>query len=244
MLKKGFVLFAVVLGLYMSLSAGYSANYYVENESGYTMLNFWDKRSGKYEEKVMIVGSKLLNDNKIDKRIPFIVSRDNVINANSQPWNKVVTIHKGIFPYFDNDDELAAIIAHEISHSLDAYDGVFKWIAVKFNSKSYEYKSDLIAIDLMVGSGYNPIAFITAANKFFPEDHFDFGFWTSHPKTSKRLLAAYKYINVKYPWALKSPMTNNIQYVNFQRVADRDIREFEQKQKAKELKQKGLKNEL
>lgn len=210
-----------------------------DNESYITMENIWI-RNGKYEEKVINIGSKLLYDNKINKRVPFRISRDNVINASSSNFNKIVTIHKGIFPYIDNDDEMAFVIGHEISHSLDAYGGVPAWLASTFNSKHYEYKSDLTSIDMMVKSGYNPVAAITCSNKFMAEPQWDFGF--SHPKASKRLLQMYKYIRVKYPDALRSSMAvNNIHYINFKRAMDRDIKEFEQKKLHKELqRQKKL----
>lgn len=204
-----------------------------DNESVYTMDTIWAK-NGKYEEKVIDVGSKLLYDNNINKRVPFEVGRDKTINADSRAWNKVVTVHQGIFPYIDNDDELAFVVAHEISHSLDAYGGIPAWIACYFNSKHYESKSDLMAIDMMVKSGYNPVAAITCANKFFPEDQWDFGL--AHPKTSKRLLAIYKYVRVKYPQYLNSQMASNVHFVNFRRSMDRDIKEFEQKKAEKEYK--------
>lgn len=204
-----------------------------DNESVYTMDTMWAK-NGKYEEKVIDIGSKLLYDNNINKRVPFMVGRDKNINADSASWNKVVTVHQGIFPYIDSDDELAYIVAHEISHSLDSYGGIPTWIAYRFNSKHYESKSDLMAIDMMVKSGYNPVAAITCANKFFPEDQWDFGL--SHPKTTKRLLAMYKYIKVKYPQSLTAQATSNVHFVNFKRVMDRDIKEFNQKRAEKEYK--------
>lgn len=205
----------------------------MDNENSYTMDTIWIK-NGKYEEKIIEVGSKLLYDNNINKRVPFIFGRDKIINADSSGWDKVVTIHQGIFPYIDNDDELAFLMAHEISHSLDAYGGAPAWIAYTFNSKHYESKSDLMAIDMMVKSGYNPIAGITFANKWMGEPLWDF--CSTHPKTSKRLLAMYKYIKVKYPQTLNSQMASSVHFVNFKRVMDRDIKEFEQKRAEKEYK--------
>ncbi len=234
----------IILSLALLLllnSPGYSAlttietqvYYNTENEDSYTMDTIWAK-NGKYEEKVIAVGSKLLNENQINKRVPFIVERNKTVNATSHSFSKTVTIHQGLFPYIDNDDELAYILAHEISHSLDAYGGLPAWIANKFNSKHYEYKSDLMAIDMMVKAGYNPIAAITCGNKWFSENQWDFGFWMTHPKSSKRLMEQYKYISVKYPWALNSPMVSNVHYVGFKRVMNRDIKEFEQKRIEKE----------
>ena len=205
----------------------------VTNDSGITMDTLWN-RTGKYEEKVITIGSKLLYDNNINKRVPFVVDRSKELNARSSLCYKVVSINKGLLPYIDNDDEMAFIIGHEIAHSLDAYGGYFKWIAMNFRSKHYEYKSDLASIDLMVKSGYNPVAAITCANKWMPEEQYDL--FSTHPKTSKRLMEIYKYISVNYPWALKSSMTSNIHYINFKRSMDRDIKDFEYKTAQKELK--------
>lgn len=207
------------------------------DESSYTMETIWTK-NGKYEEKVINVGAKLLYDNGINRRIPFRVQRTKEVNAYSSGFDKVVNVYQGLFPYIDNDDELAYVVGHEISHSLDAYRGVPYFIASFFNSKRYESKSDLMAIDMMVKSGYNPVAAITCANKWMGEPLWDFG--ASHPKTSKRLLAMYKYISVKYPQSLNSPMASNVHFVNFKRSADRDIKEFEQKRAEKAYKKKHM----
>lgn len=203
----------------------------VEIESNINMDNFWEK-NGKEEQKIIDVGSKIINANKLPKRIPLTVGRNQkVINATSCKTDKTVTIYTGILPYFDNDDELAFVISHEIAHSVDAYDGLGKWFAMFFNSKEYEYKADLIGIDLMVKTGYNPIAAITVMNKSFPESYFDWGILTSHPKTSKRMLAMYKYIYKKYPSYLNSNMVHNINYVNFTYSAEKDINLFKQIEK-------------
>lgn len=236
----------VILSLFVMLMFATSAySVTVVSEESYTMENFWEK-NGKYEEKMFNVGSKILYANSIDKRVPFRFERNQkVVNASATLSTKVVTIYQGILPYVESDDEFAYVLSHEIAHSLDAYGGFLKWTAMKFNSKNYEYKADLIAIDLMTKAGYNPIAAIVAMNKIFPESFWDSGISVSHPKGSKRMLAVYKYISKKYPEYLKSNYTKNIQYQNFIRVANRDIREFEQKEreKALRLEQKRLKKE-
>lgn len=202
----------------------------IEVESNLNMANFWEK-VGKPEQKVSDVGSRIINANKLNKRIPVVVTRKNsIINATSNMTDKTVTIYSGILLYLDNDDELAYILGHEMAHSLDAYDGPGKWISMKFNSKQYEYKADLIGVDLMVKAGYNPIAAITSINKFFPETYFDWGIFTTHPKSSKRMLEVYKYIYKKYPWYLETDMTKNVNYVNFTYSAQKEINQFKQSQ--------------
>lgn len=190
------------------------------------MKTFWAD-NGKYEQKVLSVGTKIINANKLDKRIPIQLNREQkVINAYSCYTNKKIVIYYGILSYMDNDDELAYVLGHETAHSLEAYDGPFKWVNMKFNSQQYEHKADLIGIDLMAKAGYNPIAAITCANKWMPEITFNFGIFTSHPKTSKRLMEMYKYIYVKYPWALSSDMANNVNYQNFLNSSKKEREEF------------------
>lgn len=201
--------------------------------------HFWEN-NGIYEQKILDVGNKIININKLNNRIVLRVNRNpKVINAYASYMDKSVTIFTGILPYFDNDDELAAVVSHEIAHCLDYYEGgIPRWlVAMKFNSKSYETKADLVGIDLMARAGYNPLASITMGTKALDESFWDdFLFW-GHPKGSKRTLEDYKYIYVKYPWALKTDMVNNVNFQNFVNYSQKDINKFIQKQELKELKQ-------
>lgn len=213
---------------------------FLESSNDVNMTNFWEK-NGKEEQKIIDVGSKIINANKLPKRIPLLVGRNNkIINACSAKSYKTVTIYTGILPYFDNDDELAFVISHEMAHSLDAYYGLGKWIAMSLNSQQYEYKADLIGIDLMVKAGYNPIASIIVMNKFFPESTFNFGILSSHPKSSNRMLQLYKYIYKKYPWALNTDMIKNINYVNFTYSSSNEIKLFNEREKEKAIKRGNL----
>lgn len=214
--------------LFMGLSV--SAEF-LESASGVTMDNFWE-RKGKEEQKVIDVATKIINANRLDKRIPIMVERNQkVVNAFSYRYNKTIVITTGILLYIDNDDELAYLLGHEMAHSIDSYSGLGRWVAMNFNSKAYEYKADLIGIDLMVKAGYNPVSAITMQNKIGPEPPIDAGIFNSHPKTSKRMMEMYKYIYKKYPWALKTDMVKNINYLNFTYSAEKDINSFKQKEK-------------
>ena len=142
-------------------------------------------------------------------------------------------------PYIKNDDEMAFILSHEIAHSVEAYGGAIKFVAMKCNSKKYEMKSDLKGIDYMVTAGYNPIAAITISNRIFQEPMWDWGFSSSHPKGSKRLIAMYKYIYKKYPQYLTSEMTQSTSYKNFEYAMTRDIKTFQQKEKNRQVKNGG-----
>ena len=203
---------------------------------GVNMDNFW-KKKGIDEQKVILVGQKIMLDNKIAKRVPIWVDNKKTINAYSRTYDKIVIIHEGMFFYIDNDDELAYVLSHEIAHSVEAYGGLMKYMAVNANSKKYEQKADLNGIDYMVNAGYDPIAAITMGNKIFAEPVCDWGFTSTHPKGSKRLMDMYKYIYVKYPNYLNSPLTKSPSYKNFEYSMAKEIREFQQKQKRRQLKQ-------
>lgn len=230
-MKKNLIILAL---LCMGLSACADE---MDDPYNVDMVNFWQK-NGKCYEKVMTVGSRILNKNQLDKRVVFEVKSSKIINAYAAGNNKKVTINTGLFPYFDNDDELAYVLSHEIAHELDFYRGVGTWCQMVFNRKQYEFKADAVGIDLMVKAGYNPVAAITAGNKFLSERLFDFGLMTSHPNGSRRLMAMYEYIYKKYPWALDSQMTHDVNYQNFTYSSEKDIVIFKQKEKRKELKLK------
>lgn len=207
-----------------------------ENDQPSDMNHFWEV-NGRYEQKILDVGSKLINVNKLDKHVSIIVKRNqNTINAVARYSDKTVYVYTGILPYFDNDDELAFVLGHEIAHCLDFYDGPLKYVSMRLNSKEYETKADLISIDMMVKAGYNPIAAICAMNKISGESVWDTWFLTSHPKGSIRLLSMYKYIYRKYPSALNTEMVHNVNYENFVNFEQKEINEFKQQEKIRSNK--------
>ncbi|MDR1167681.1 MAG: M48 family metallopeptidase [Heliobacteriaceae bacterium] len=225
-MKKLLILLAVMLIGTNVFAAGYSIN--IEASSKV------DKEIKKAHE----IGYKIMKDNNLRRAPIFVIPGNKTINAYSDPYSKTVRIYTGLLPYLDNDDEWAYIISHELSHSMEAYDGFVKIAAMSFNSKKYEYKADLNGIDYMVKAGYNPVAAIIAADKINPEPSWD---WAStHPKGSKRMLEMYKYIYVKYPQYLNSPMTGNIIYRNFLSRQSTDIKKFEQQYAKRRLKKESI----
>lgn len=218
----------LVVVLFLGLSVFADEVELIDLSSG----NTWEKL-GKKEQKIYTIGARILNSNKINKRVVFSMNGFSSANANALYRSKSVSVNKGLLNYIDNDDELAAVLAHEIAHNVEYYNGFGKLIIMRFNSKTYEYQADTMGIDFMVKAGYNPIAMITVMNKISGENVWDWGVLWSHPKTSSRLLNDYKYIYKKYPKYLSSDMTRNINYQNWVYTAQKDINKFQQKQKAK-----------
>ena len=241
-MKRLFITFAIIL---IGLSAGAKINTNISDEDIYieetiTMDNIWNKL-GKREQKINLIGSKILNENKIPKRVIFrLTSGYYKVNASARYVDKQVSVYRGLLNYIDNDDELAAILSHEIAHDMDFYRGFGQTIVMNFNKKSYEYKADLAGIDYMVKAGYNPVAMITIMNKIGNESVLDWRLSASHPKTSKRLMKDYEYIYKKYPKYLKSDMTKSIYYKTWVNTAEKDIQKFEQREKERVLKREAI----
>lgn len=228
-MKKLLVLFcALIIG-----TSAFGEILYVENNV--SMSNFWEK-TGRAEQKVTSVGYKILDANGLKRSPIFIFRMQNLLNAWAQP-TKDINISANFLNYIDNDDELAAILSHEIAHSQEYYKGFIKIAAMNLNSKKYEFKADALAIDYMVKAGYDPIAAITIINKIAGEPLWDWGFTSTHPKGSRRLLAMYKYIYTKYPQYLNSPMTQTSVYRSFMKAQEFEIKKFQNEQKQRKLNQ-------
>ena len=204
-------------------------------EANITQDNYWHK-NGIETKKVLSVARKLIHENGL-KWASIKVERNwRIPNAYTYNYTKSILINTGILPYIENDDELAFILGHELSHAQEAYDGALKIISMKMNNKKYEYKADLKAIDYMVKAGYNPIAGIIVGNKLFDEPLWDWGCLYTHPKGSSRLVKMYEYIYKKYPSYLKTNMANNNTFIDFIKSNEKEINAFYQKEIQKSRK--------
>jgi predicted Zn-dependent protease len=121
-----------------------------------------------------------------------------------------------------SDDEVAALIAHDLAQGLHSYTGVLNgqfmftkngYFPFNYIAKRNELSFDKQAVDFLVKAGYNPKALETALNKTTGE--WRGTFWGRHNKTDKRINAVYEYIKTKYPKYLNSnSFTNSIHYKN------------------------------
>lgn len=76
-----------------------------------------------YEDKqamVERVGEKLLAKTDTRAFIRFYVKHDDTVNAYAQPDGRIYVL-TGLFSELENEDELAAVLAHEISHVKGAH---------------------------------------------------------------------------------------------------------------------------
>lgn len=186
----------------------------------------------KVQNQINKVGFNILNSNAIDKRSIFVFDTSSRINAGSSNRDRQIVVYRGLYNLLENEDELAAVLGHEISHSVDSYDGIlrgyFSGLSYVWAPKKYEYKADKRAVDYMVAAGYNPVAMIIVMNKTFPQARYD---WCStHPLTSRRMMQVYEYIYKKYPeYLAKNEYKNNIYYQNFLLTSKNNRAKFQRK---------------
>lgn len=247
--KKGLFLFFLLACFLISFSEkSFADDYY---DFIYEVLDEYSKegknrpydykiwqRFGKREQKVNEVGFKLLNANKFPRNVSFIVQQGRkstqITNAQAEYSNGTIRIFKGLFYYIESDDELAAILAHELAHIHQQSTGFWLWKRVKmfFAPKYYEHDADIRGIDYMVEAGYNPVAMITLFNKFAGEQSLFskyilfyksfFRLWgyifyipqNTHPVSSKRMLKMYRHIQTHYPRFLQEN-NGDLYFINF-----------------------------
>lgn len=182
----------------------------------------WDvKTNNELQERMNTVGFRILNSNRIEKRLIFMVinrvyTRDIWTDVSSV--NRTVWIKPTILPYIDSDDELAAVLSHSIAHGVDTYEGILRgyisivnyWVA----PNKYDLKADKLAVDYMVNADYNPLALITILNKIGKQYRYDA--FSNHTLISRRMMLIYEYIYTKYPSVLvDNEYKDNIYYQNF-----------------------------
>ncbi len=166
---------------------------------------------------------KLLEENKIDTKVWVRLRKTNKVNAYANMSREII-VFSGLVKICENDDELAGVIAHELGHLVNAH--VYKLnavnaivytslqvagempivalpavIAYKAGLKKWmrldEYESDVTAVDLLVGAGYNPLGMISILQKITGDKYADF--LSTHPSGEKRTLYIYDYIAKAYP---------------------------------------------
>lgn len=170
------------------------------------------------QELVSQIGFRLLNSSRIKERMVFQYVNKDTINAVTHYSGRRIIIYGGIMNYTTDEDMVAAILAHEISHGIDYSHGIFRgafsFLPSTFTPRKYEKKADKRAIDFMVNAGYNPVAMIVMMNKVFAQDRYEF--MSTHPLASRRMAYVYEYIYYKYPEFLKNnKYINDVYYQNF-----------------------------
>lgn len=173
------------------------------------------------QSRIDKVGAKILNANKIDKRVVFVYddkAKSNYLNDTKTLTKRQVIVYKDSYNYVANDDELAGYLAREIAQAARSYDGLGDgWLSsvkIKAAPKKFELVFDKLAVDYMVKAGYNPLGLITYLNKTCPQARQDK--LSSHNLTSRRLAYIYERIYIQYPsFIVHNAYLENETYQNF-----------------------------
>lgn len=190
-------------------------------------------QDGSTENYISKIGFTLLNANRIPYRTVFYYNDNSkILNANSSCRDMSITIYKKIILMADTEDEIAAVLAHEISHSVDSREGLFRGFFSPYQyflaPQKYEIKADKNAVDYLVNAGYNPLAIITIYTKIMSQTRYDF--FQSHPLSSKRMMYIYEYIFNKYPAFLaNNEYKENIYYQNFLLTSEKNRKKLQNK---------------
>ena len=168
------------------------------------------------QHKVSNIGLKILNSNKIDKRINFVYCNDrNKSKIDKSLIKKETVIYDKMLAFASDDNETAAMLSLEIGRITDSYKGIFKSSQSKLAPKKFEILYDKKAVDYMINAGFHPVALITFINKAIPQKK---GFISSLKSntTTKRLANIYEYIYINYPYYLENnPYLYSESYQNF-----------------------------
>lgn len=195
------------------------------------------------QSKIDRIGTSLLNYNKITGRVVFVYDKKekrNLLSVDKVLTSRQVVVYDGMYKSIQTDDELAAMLAREISTAVKSYSGIWGGsldaVQVALGSKKFETVADKRAVDYMVKAGYNPLALIVFINKTCPQKRYDR--FSRHNLTSKRLARIYEYITYKYPQYLKdNEYISNQYYQNFLLNSISNRRKLEEKIKNRSVEE-------
>jgi hypothetical protein len=92
----------------------------------------WNRTS--FEKKVIQVGHRILAANGITEQIQFLSATRDIRNATASQFGgpNTIVIYKDLLDVLDSDDELAAVLSHEIAHIIKRHTARVaprKWVA-------------------------------------------------------------------------------------------------------------------
>ncbi len=181
--------------------------------------------------KVPTVGQQLLTKSGIPAtNVKFMVVSDTPDNSNFVS-NKVINVSSAELAFAGNDNEVAAVVASEIGHIICGHGSANKVMsllqatsntevstptsvqtfATNYKTSKQDKEADLVAVNLMVTAGYNPLALIVVLTKQTAT------YWDTivgRPANADKALNVYDYITYVYPEKLKVGYNCN-EYRNF-----------------------------
>ena len=166
---------------------------------------------GKPLELVREIGAKLTKGSAY--KYEFYVADDKVVNAYAMPGGFVV-MHSGLMQLAGSAEEVAGVLAHEISHvekrhSLKAMAkslGLAATVSLVFGdlgglaslggdllglkfSRDHEIEADAEGLKSLVGAGLGPSGMASFFRRMAAQEKLDLGFLSTHPASEERFAA-------------------------------------------------------
>ena len=185
-----------------------------------TSTNWFDTTNVKH---VNTIGKNIAKANGISTNVEFKVTDNPNMNTDLAATSEVVYIYNGDLKYVANDNELAAMIAHEIGHIVNGHSAkssilnnaiasinpttttekgattvsLLKTISSNSVLKENEKEADITAVDLLMNAKYNPLALISVIYKADAEK--TGGLLDENLSYEDRIMNIYDYTNFNYP---------------------------------------------
>lgn len=208
--------------------------------------------------RVSVVGQNLLTKNGIPAaNVKFAVVSGAVDNSD-YAQTRVVNVSSAELSYAGNDNEVAAVVANELGHIISGNASKGRVISLLTASpdgsmapsnstassliSNYKYTkeekaADVLAVNLMANSGYNPLAIIVVLTKQTGT------YWEvlqGKPSNADRAMNVYDYTGYAYPAKLKAGYGCN-EYRNFLSYANTVLEQRKDNKKLNSKLEKEMK---
>ena len=171
--------------------------------------------------RVQTVGEQILTKNGIpSSNVKFMVVSDTPNNSDFIS-NKVINVSSAELAFAGNDNEVAAVVASEIGHIILGHGSrdkvlnmlttstdtnistseTVKTFASNYKTSKQDKDADLVAANLMVTAGYNPLAAIVVQTKQTGT------YWDTivgRPANADKAMNIYDYLTYVYPDKVKA----------------------------------------
>ena len=211
-------LFGILLCFVLSAAGAFAASYN-------TSTNWFDTKNVSH---LNTIGQNIIKANKMPSTVTFTVTDNVDMNASNTNTTQYVYIYSGDLKYVENDNELAAVVAHEIGHLVNGHytkSSLLNGAISSFNpttsseksaatvdllkaissskvSKDNQKEADITAVDLMMSAKYNPLALISVVYK--SDIAKNGGLLDSDLSCEERIMNIYDYANYNYPEQVKA----------------------------------------
>ena len=189
-----------------------------------TYTNWFDSKNVSH---LNTIGQNIVKANKMPATVIFKVTDNEYMNENNTNTTQYVYIYRGDLQYVENDNELAAVVAHEIGHLVNGHYskssilnniissfnpntktengtatvGLLKTISSNKVNKDNEKEADITAVDLLMTAKYNPLALISVVYK--SDLAKNGGLLDENLSCEERIMNIYDYTNYNYPAKVK-----------------------------------------